>query len=153
MRAFSRAAAVFALLAAGIAWGQFRGFQAATVIPPAPMKVTAGQASEATLNVRIRRGYHVNSDKPAEEYMIPTRLSWNVEGAEVSYPEAEIFLTEFSDEALLVYSGSIEITTAFPASAKLSGLREITGTLRYQACTEKACLAPTSVDVTLPLSH
>jgi DsbC/DsbD-like thiol-disulfide interchange protein len=114
----------------------------------------AGKTVEGSLAIRIRPGYHINSDKPAEEYLIPTKLTWTTPGleAEVTYPESELFVSQFSDEAMLVYSGEIEFKTKFKASAKLpAGLTEIAGTLRYQACTDKACLAPTSLDVTIPL--
>ena len=145
---------VLALLTATAAWGQFRGFQAAVVSPPAPLLLEAGKTVEGSLTVRIRPGYHINSNRPAEEYLIPTKLTWNTQGleAEVTYPESELFISQFSEEAMLVFSGEIEFKTRFKTPAKLpAGLTEITGTLRYQACTDKACLAPTSLDVTIPL--
>lgn len=145
---------VLALLAANAAWGQFRGFQAAVASPAAPIALEAGKTVEGSLVIRVRPGYHINSNKPAEEYLIPTKLIWNTAGleAEVTYPESKLFVSEFSDEAMLVFSGEIEFKTKFTASAKLPpGLTEIAGTLRYQACTDKACLAPTSLDVTIPL--
>jgi thiol:disulfide interchange protein DsbD len=143
-----------ALLAATAAWGQFRGFQAAVVSPAAPISLEAGKTVEGSLVVRIRPGYHINSNKPAEQYLIPTKLTWNTAGVEteVTYPESELFMSEFSTEAMLVFSGEIEFKTKFKAPAKLpTGLTELAGTLRYQACTDKACLAPTSLDVTIPL--
>jgi DsbC/DsbD-like thiol-disulfide interchange protein len=145
---------VLALLAAAAVWGQFRGFQAATVAPAEPLLLEAGKTAEGSIVVRIRPGYHINSNKPGEEYLIPTKLTWNTAGleAEVTYPESELFVSQFSDEALLVYSGEVEFKTKFKASANLpAGLAEVAGTLRYQACTEKACLAPMSVDVIIPL--
>ena len=151
---FSSLGVALALLMATAAWAQFRGFQAAAVTPPAPLLLEAGKTVESSLVVRIRPGYHINSNKPAEEYLIPTKLTWNTPGLEtdVTYPESELFVSQFSDEAMLVYSGEIEFKTKFRAPAKLpAGLTEIAGTLRYQACTDKACLAPTSLDVTIPL--
>ena len=145
---------VLALLTATVAWGQFRGFQAATVAPPASLPLEAGKTVEGSIVVRVRPGYHINSNKPAEEYLIPTKLTWNTAGleSEVTYPESELFVSRFSEEAMLVFSGEIEFKTQFKAPAKLPvGLTEISGTLRYQACTDKACLAPTSLDVTIPL--
>lgn len=145
---------VLALFAATAAWGQFRGFQAAVAVPAAPLTLEAGKTVEGSIMVRVRPGYHINSNKPAEEYLIPTKLTWNTPGleAEVSYPESELFISQFSEEAMLVFSGEVEFKTKFKAAAKLPpGLTEIAGTLRYQACTDKACLAPTSLDVTIPL--
>lgn len=152
---FSSLGVALALFAAAVASGQtFRGFQAAVVSPPTPLLLEAGKTVEGLLTVRIRPGYHINSNKPAEEYLIPTKLTWTTPGlqTEVTYPESELFVSQFSDEAMLVFSGEIEFKTKFKAPAKLpAGLTEIVGTLRYQACTDKACLAPTSLDVTIPL--
>lgn len=155
MKGSSKIAAALVFLAATSGWAQFRGFQAATVMPPAPVALTVGEPVDASIFVRVRRGYHINSDKPAEQYMIPTRLTWDLEPADaatVTYPEAELFVSQFSDEALLVYSGEVEFKTRFVIPANVRpGLTELTGTLRYQACTDKACLAPTSVEFTLPI--
>jgi DsbC/DsbD-like thiol-disulfide interchange protein len=145
---------ILTLLAATAAWGQFRGFQAAVVVPPAPIALEAGKTVEGSLSIRIRPGYHINSNTPAEEYLIPTKLTWNTAGVEteVTYPESELFVSQFSEEAMIVFSGEVEFKTKFKASTKLpAGLTEIAGTLRYQACTDKACLAPMSVDVAIPI--
>lgn len=155
MKGCSKIAALLVFLTATSGWAQFRGFQAATVLPPAPLELKAGETVEASIFVRIRRGYHINSDKPAEEYLIPTRLTWDIaplEALAVTYPEAEIFVSQFSDDVMLVFSGEVEFKTSVRVPKTIpEGLTELAGTLRYQACTEKACLAPTSVDFTLPV--
>lgn len=153
-KACSRLLALALVLAAG-APAQFRGFQAASIVPPAPLELRAGEEVELPLTVRIRRGYHINSDNPAEEYLIPTRVTWNaapLEVMSVEYPEAEIVIYEFSDEPLLVYSGDIVIRTRFKVPSKPpSGLSEIAGSLRYQACNDKACLAPATAEFKAPV--
>ena len=147
--------AAVALLAALSASAQFRGFQAANVAPPPPLELVPGEIVEAPLTVRIRKGYHINSNEPAEDYLIPTRVEWNPQGVEVvetSYPEAELFTSQFSDEPLLVYSGEIVITAKLRAPSKPpEGMTELVGKLHYQACTDKACLAPTAVEFAIPL--
>ncbi len=144
------------LLTALTASGQFRGFQAANVAAPAPLELVAGETVEAPITVRIRNGYHINSNRPAEDYLIPTELSWQadhgVQVVETAYPEAELFVSKFSDEPMLVYSGEIVITAKLRAPAKLpQGLTELVGKLHYQACTDKACLAPAAAEFTVPL--
>jgi len=149
----------FSLLAAlGFATvlaGQFRGFEAASVLPPALTTVAPGETAEIELVLRIRPGYHINSDKPAEDYLIPTRLEWEADEVEVesiSYPEAETVTYSFSEKPLSVFSGEIVIRTEVKAASDLAAApRELRGKLRYQACNDKACLAPVTVDVAAPL--
>ena len=154
-RSKSCSKAALLLLAALTASAQFRGFQAANVAVPAPVKLVAGETIEVPLTVRIRKDYHINSNKPAEDYLIPTRLTWEEQGVEVlgtDYPESELFVSKFSDEPMFVYSGEITITSKLRLPAKLpDGLTELTGKLRYQACTDKACLAPTATEFRVPV--
>lgn len=143
--------AVVVLLAAAALGAQLRGFQAAVALPPPPITVKAGETFELPLTVRIRKGYHINSDQPLEEYLIPTRLTWNTPGFEVlatEFPEAELVQYDFSDGPLSVFSGEFAVTTKLRAPKSLGDKPvTLTGKLRYQACNDKACLAPTSLDV------
>src|SRR5258708_13122539 len=42
---------------------------------PAPViTVTQGKASPVPLSFRVARGYHINSNKPKSEFLIPTAL-------------------------------------------------------------------------------
>ena len=153
LRAFSRAAAALLLVAGICAAQSFRGVRPASVMPIQPVEVTAGKTFEVVVPVQIRPGYHMNSDAPHEEYLIPTKLEWTTPGFEVesvSYPEAEDVNYSFSEKPLSVFTGKILIRSKLRApSAIVAGTSEITGKLRYQACTDKACLAPRTVDVTV----
>jgi hypothetical protein len=105
--------------------------------------------------VRLSEGYHVNSNTPNDEYLVPLRLTWNaapLEVIEVSYPKPEEQSYAFSDKPVSVFSGEFEIATRFkvPASSQ-RGPAVLTGKLRYQACNQSACLPPKSVEVRLPV--
>jgi len=146
------AAVVLAATTLGAPLGaQFRGFQAAVALPPPPVSAEPGEEFDLPVTVRIRDGYHINSHQPLEEYLIPTRLTWEADGFEVlgvEFPQAELVQYEFSDGPLSVFSGEIAVTTKLRAPKTLGDKPvTLTGKLRYQACNEKACLAPTSVDV------
>jgi len=117
--------------------------------------VRPGNVATAVSRVVLRSGYHVNSDRPGDEYLVPLRLTWNaapLEVAGVKYPEPEIRRYPFAEKPLPVFTGSFEIRTRFraPDSAP-RGPRTITGKLRYQACTEKLCLPPKTVSISLPV--
>jgi DsbC/DsbD-like thiol-disulfide interchange protein len=143
------------LVPGSVARGQFRGVQAASVMPPTAVRLKAGEELSVPLKIVIRPGYHINSNTPAEDYLIPTRLVWNDSGLKaksIHYPEPETVKYEFSEKPLSVFSGSITVlsTLAVPDPVP-SDLKELTGKLRYQACTEKACLPPVTVDVSVPV--
>ena len=51
-----------------------------------------------------------------------------------------------------MFSGNFEIVTRFKAAAGATpGPTPITGKLRFQACNEKECLAPRTIDVRVTL--
>ncbi|HPQ17218.1 MAG TPA: hypothetical protein PLP04_18445, partial [Bryobacteraceae bacterium] len=58
------------------------------VDPPRKIAAKRGETVEARLAVRVRDGFHVNSDQPAEDYLIPLRLKWE---AGPLAPEAIVF--------------------------------------------------------------
>jgi DsbC/DsbD-like thiol-disulfide interchange protein len=155
LRGASFGAAAVVFLLAGVALGQFRGVQAASVLPHSGVQLKPGEELSVPLKVVIRPGYHINSNTPAEDYLIPTRLTWNDAGLKVKsidYPVPEIVKYEFSEKPLSVFSGSITLRSALAVPDPVpAGLKELTGKLRYQACTEKACLPPVTVDVTVPI--
>ena len=114
-----------------------------------------GGVAQAKLTVQLRPGYHVNSNMPADAYLIPLKLTWNagpLEGAEVGYPKPRLEKYAFSEEPLSVYSGDFDILTKFKvASTARIGPTALTGKLRYQACNDHMCLAPKTVEVTLQI--
>ncbi len=125
------------------------------VAPPRKVSAKAGATVEAPLTLQLRAGYHVNSDMPPDPYLIPLRLTWTpgaVETAAVVYPKAQTEKFSFFDKPLSIFSGDFDIVTRFkvPASAP-AGQILVTGKLRYQACNDRMCLAPRTMDVTLPL--
>ncbi len=110
---------------------------------------------EAKITAQLRPGYHCNSNTPSDDYLIPLKLNWTAAPlavAGVVYPKPQMEKYAFSDKPLSVYTGDFEIVTKFkvPASAP-PGLAVISGKLRYQACTDRMCLPPKTVDVSLPV--
>jgi hypothetical protein len=109
----------------------------------------------AKIEVSLGSGYHVNSNAPHEDYLIPLRLTWTaapLEVAGVEYPKPHDEKYQFSEQPLSVYTGNFEITTKFkvPADA-VSGPAIVLGKLRYQACNNTMCFPPKTVEVRLPV--
>jgi thiol:disulfide interchange protein DsbD len=119
------------------------------------LQVKLGSQVDAKLALELQAGYHVNSNKPMEDYLIPLRLTWNpgpLTPGDVIYPQPQLETYSFSKVPLSVFSGSFALVTRFtaPANAPL-GPSTLTGKLRYQACDDRKCLAPKTLDVKLPV--
>ena len=149
---FKAGAAFLALL--GTVSAQQFGFFAASIEPVAGVQITGSGPLEVPITVRIRRGYHINSNRPNDPYLIPTSLAWpNVpfRTTSVTFPPAEEVKYDFSDKPLSVYSSIVEIVTTFHVESVPEGVDELRGSFRFQACNDKACLPPKTLPVTVPV--
>ena len=126
-----------------------------TVAEPVKLIVKRNENPSYSLKVSIKPGYHANSNTPSEAYLIPFKVTWDagpLEPAEVVYPKAKMEKYDFAEAPLSVFGGDFEIVTNFkrPANAPL-GPGYQTGKLRYQACNDKMCLPPKTVEIKLPV--
>jgi thiol:disulfide interchange protein DsbD len=126
-----------------------------SIAPPEKVTAKIGSTAQVKVSLELRPGYHCNSNKPSDEYLIPLKLTWAagpLEAPEVTYPEPQMEKYSFSDKPLSVYTGNFDLITKFkvPASS-VAGQVMITGKLRYQACTDRMCLQPKTLDVTIPI--
>ena len=120
-------------------------------------KVTGkrGAAVQAKIPLMVDRGFHVNSNTPSEEYLIPLKLTWKstgaLEGGSIAYPKPTLEKYEFSEKPLSVFTGNVDLVANFKVKANAAaGPGAAVGQLRYQACNDKACFPPKTVEVTLP---
>src|SRR5579872_4833945 len=105
-----------------------------------------GSTAQAKVQVLLKPGFHVNSNTPSEDYLIPLKLTWApapLDSPVVSYPKPQMEKYDFSDKPISVFTGNFALNTTFkvPANAPL-GPTVITGKLRYQACNDKSCFPP-----------
>jgi thiol:disulfide interchange protein DsbD len=116
-------------------------------------KVYPGSEVKLAVKVNIEDGWHINSNKPYEDYLIPTELTIGTtyfELKKVTYPEAHDFKFSFSEKPLSVYEGQIYIGALLETSKDIKpGKYPLIINLNYQACNDRSCLAPTSVEDTL----
>jgi hypothetical protein len=120
------------------------------------VKAAKGTATTITLKAHLPDGYHANSNKPTESYLIPLTLKWNpgpLTLDKIDYPAGTMEKYSFSEKPLSVVTGDFSITTHFkvPAGAA-GGPAAETGTLRYQACDNHACYPPKNVPVNVTVS-
>ncbi len=114
-----------------------------------PQTIMAGRRSVLEIRFRVANGFHVNSNTPKSELLIPTKMvlqpATGVKAEAAEYPAGTAFSFSFSpNEKLDVYAG--DFTVKLPVVA-VAGTHEVDGTLRYQACDHAACYPPRSLPV------
>ncbi|HUO26273.1 MAG TPA: protein-disulfide reductase DsbD domain-containing protein [Candidatus Aquilonibacter sp.] len=159
MKRFLACAAVSALALATVpAFGQTLGKAPKLIMAPVPL-VTAERTKETMvdLSFRVPPGYHINSNTPKSEFLIPTALHMDVPTdivlGKIQYPAGEDVSFPFSPgEKLNVYTGDFSIGLAIhPLHSVVPGRYVMHGMLRYQACDNAACYPPKNLPVTLEL--
>jgi hypothetical protein len=137
------------LLAASLSSAQTPGKAPTLTMAPVPLTTTQrAQATMVNLNFRIPSGYHINSNTPKSEFLIPTALKMDLPTdiilGKIEYPAGEDRSFPFSpDEKLSVYSGDFTIAVAVhPLHSVVPGKYQMRGVLRYQACDNAACYPP-----------
>ena len=136
-------------LAASFCSAQTLGKAPSLTIAPVPL-ITAQRAKATMVNLdfRVPAGYHVNSNTPKSEFLIPTALKMDLPTdiilGKIEYPVGTDMSFPFSpDEKLSVYSGDFTIAVAVhPLHSVVPGKYVMRGTLRYQACDNAACYPP-----------
>jgi len=129
--------------------------QAPTLSVAAVPLVTAERTKDTMVNVnfRVPPGYHINSNAPKSEFLIPTTLRMDLPTdiilGKIQYPAGEDLTFPFSpDEKLNVYTGDFAITLAVhPLHSVVAGKYIMHGALRYQACDNAACYPPKNLPV------
>ncbi|HSU29951.1 MAG TPA: protein-disulfide reductase DsbD domain-containing protein [Bryobacteraceae bacterium] len=124
-----------------------------SVEPPAEIVAHPGSVLTEPLKIDVQPGFHVNSDKPKDEYVIPLKLTWlsgplTIES--VTYPKPEEI--KVGTESLTVFTGNFSIQSRFTVPQQAQpGSSVMTGKLRYQACNNQMCLRPATVEVHVPV--
>jgi hypothetical protein len=124
-----------------------------TLSPPGIAAVIRGRATSVELRFHVSSGFHINSNTPSAEYLIPTTLKLDVPTdivvGKITYPPGQQMSFAFApEEKLSVYSGEFDLSVQVrPLSSVLPSKYEIRGQLRYQACDNAACYPPKQLPV------
>ena len=124
-----------------------------TAGPVATVRVAAGSSGTIEIPFRVAPGFHINSNTPKSDLLIPTvvRLSppTDILVGKVTYPAGQDVSFSFSpDEKLNVYQGDFSVTALVRAARRTSpGRYRVHGNLKYQACDDRACYPPSNVPV------
>jgi thiol:disulfide interchange protein DsbD len=120
-------------------------------------EAAAGGSGEASVKLSIKDGYHVNANPPSMSYLIPTELSIApIEGITASKPVYPSSITKkfaFSETPLAVYETEAVVKLPLKIAATASkGARSLNAKLRVQACDDKACYKPDTLQTSIPLT-
>lgn len=126
------------------------------IAPIATVKTARGATATVTIQAHLPAGFHANSNKPTEAYLIPLTLKWTagpLTADSVVYPAGSMEKYSFSEKPLSVVTGDFSITTKFKVPADAAGgPASETGTLRYQACDNHACYPPKNVPINVTVT-
>jgi hypothetical protein len=124
------------------------------IMSPVPLTTTQRAAQTmVSLNFRVPEGFHINSNTPKSEFLIPTTLKLELPTdivlGKIEYPAGDELTFPFSpDEKLSVYTGDFTINLAVhPLHSVVPGKYMMHGMLRYQGCDNAQCFPPKTTPV------
>lgn len=144
-----------AFLTSGFCLGAPSTAQFISVLEVEPVKVKMGQTVKAVVPIRIKDGFHIQSNPPSKPN-IATQITFatfpGVTIGTPEYPAGQPYRLETSDREILTYEGNLEIPVPITVSSKLkAGKRVLKGTVRYQACDTKICYFPSKSEFSVSL--
>lgn len=114
--------------------------------------VRAGDTLWLAVRLELAPTWHVNSARPREDYLIPTRLEFSAPtgfhaaGSIVYPPGHNVFLI---GDTMSVYESGATILLPIRSDAAVSpGPITVSGTLHYQGCDDNSCVAPEQASLT-----
>lgn len=112
------------------------------------VQIEQGEQFAIDIVADINPSWHINSNKPNDEFLIPTVVSAKGEKiklVKVKYPKPHELNFSFSDSPVSVFEGETKfgLTLEVLADAPL-GKQSVEVVLDYQACNDVTCLPPNS---------
>jgi hypothetical protein len=110
-------------------------------------KLPAGKSAQFAVVIDIESGWHINTNPAKPSFAIPTTVAvkgkHGTKAAKVEFPKGRDLKIEGLDQPVSVYEGRVVLfgTLAVPDEAARQ-TEELTVEVKFQACNEKACLAP-----------
>ena len=110
--------------------------------------IKQGETFSIDLDIIINSGWHINSNKPNDDFLIRSEITANGKGivlSGVKYPQAHNLKLAFSEEPVSVYEKTVIAKLNFKANKNIPiGIQKVLVTLDYQACNDVSCMPPNS---------
>ena len=141
--------AILGLLSAAAA----QNSSAVVTVKPATLHLRERRVATLSVQLQVRDGYHINSNRPKLDYLIATQFTlapppgFTLVG--VKWPVAVEKKFAFSADPLAVFQGTVALGVQVKAGRHTAGAHVLHGTLRYQACSEELCRPPVTIPVDL----
>ncbi len=122
-----------------------------------PVDLNAGASAETAVRLKVDHGYHINANPASFPYLIATQLivpkADGVSAIKVNYPPPLTRKFSFSEEPLAVYENEADLKVTLQADASARrGQTSIPAKLSIQACDDKVCYPPGTIDVWIPVT-
>ena len=115
-------------------------------------KIGRGRTVQGTVVMDIPAGYHVNSNRPLEKFLIATELQIEappgMRVGRIVYPRALLRSLKFSRNKVSVFEGrtTMRFSVTVPRSFK-DNSAEFKARLKFQSCNDDTCFPPQTREV------
>lgn len=118
--------------------------------------VHPGGTVKAAFILSIRPGWHINGPELDDPFLIASTLlveeSEDVGVLATSYPAAKTARFDYADGELRIYEGEIVVGVLLKAGGRVpAGDMPLKAKLLYQACDDRTCLPPKTIELEIPL--
>jgi Thiol:disulfide interchange protein DsbD, N-terminal len=116
-----------------------------------------GRTVQGTISMDIPSGYHVNSNRPLEKFLIATQLQIEppkgIRIGPIIYPRALLRSLKFSKSKVSVFEGhtTMRFNVTVPRSFTGNSV-ELNARLRFQSCNDDLCFPPQTREVRMSLN-
>jgi len=123
----------------------------------ASTKISRGRTAQGTIVMEIPSGFHANSNRPLEKFLIATQLQIEapkgIRVGPVIYPRALMRSLKFSKSRVSVFEGRTTMRFSVMVPRDYSGnSAELKARLRFQSCNDDTCFPPQTREVKLWLN-
>jgi DsbC/DsbD-like thiol-disulfide interchange protein len=120
-------------------------------------KTQRARTVQGTITMDIPAGYHVNSNRPLEKFLIATQLQIQapkgVRVGPVLYPRPLLRSLKFSKSRVSVFEGRTTMRFSISVPRSFTGnSAELKARLRFQSCNDDVCFPPQTREVKLWLN-
>jgi DsbC/DsbD-like thiol-disulfide interchange protein len=122
-----------------------------------PHAVSSQGLADVEVVLNIKKGWHLNANKPFDKNLSPTVLSFKetagIQVLKITYPEPSIGKLQFSESQLALYEDNVIIKIQLKVNKKTgSQPLKLEGEVKYQPCNNETCLFPAAKSFTINLS-
>lgn len=119
-------------------------------------RLPAGQQVPFVIRLKIKEPWHINANNPGNEFNVKTEVTLaskqKTKLVKISYPKGEKFQPPGIDEASLVYSGTVDVRGMLDVPAAAGDKQEeLKITVSFQACNDRECLRPQTLELEQPI--